>query len=99
MVIAEIVSVITYLVSVVLLGPTYFDVQFMSTWEFFWKTVLTTAVSALPPCASSRAGGGSPPPCRRRSHNTSPPGRLVADAGRYVRRRISPPAWKKLQQQ
>jgi phospholipid-translocating ATPase len=44
---AEISSIASYLVSIVLL-PTYFDWQFMETWQFAVKTAIITLASCLP---------------------------------------------------
>jgi len=47
MVISEVITVLVYLVSMVLL-KTYFDLSFIISLEFLWKVTVVTAISCLP---------------------------------------------------
>eukprot|EP01094_Clydonella_sp_ATCC50884_P010690 TRINITY_DN20543_c0_g1_i1.p1 TRINITY_DN20543_c0_g1~~TRINITY_DN20543_c0_g1_i1.p1 ORF type:complete len:603 (-),score=158.32 TRINITY_DN20543_c0_g1_i1:134-1705(-) len=46
-VLAEVVTFALYFVSMILL-PTYFDLAFIMTWDFWWKVVTLTCCSCLP---------------------------------------------------
>ena len=48
MVLAELISVIIYLASLIIL-KTYFDITFIFTVDFLWKVLAITSVSTLPP--------------------------------------------------
>ena len=47
MILAELFSILLYLISLIVLKE-YFDLVFIRTLEFLWKTALITAVSCLP---------------------------------------------------
>ena len=47
MVLSEIATFLIYLSSMVLL-QTYFDITFISTWDFVWKVIVTTVLSTGP---------------------------------------------------
>jgi len=47
MVISEVITILVYLISMVLL-KTYFDLSFIISLEFLWKVTVVTAISCLP---------------------------------------------------
>eukprot|EP00127_Corallochytrium_limacisporum_P006178 Clim_evm17s220 gene=Clim_evmTU17s220 len=47
MILAELLSLVIYMISIVFL-PTYFDLDFIKTGEFWWKVVVITAISVTP---------------------------------------------------
>ena len=51
MVISELLTIVVYFVSMVLLRST-FDISFISTIGFWWRVVVVTVVSCLPPYLS-----------------------------------------------